>query len=153
MLFYLIFIEIISFTTEKIKIFDELLIIEQIFNNNLDFQSLNTVHCKIYNYNMLTYRGRPTNIKDIINMKNKEDYSDYKYVYISDLQYLDKVVEFPKSTIFFTFSKIMENEAQLNKEYCYINIDWKLEYYFPLYYMIIGLNVEEKTDSYINLDI
>ena len=147
MLFFLIFIKLIFFTIETKIQDDHLGIIDAIFNNNIDTQLIYTSYCKLYNHKLFTYRGRPTNIKDIINTKTKEDYSNYKYVYISELKYLDKVVEFPKSTIFFTFAPITVNERQYNKEYCYIDINWALEDYAPFYYINIGLIAEEQIKS------
>ena len=147
MLFFLIFIKLIFIGSKK-EIELEVLI-DKIFNSPIDSKGLYMGYCKEYRKQILNYRGRPTNIKDIINTKNKEDLSDYKYVYISELKDLDRVVEFQKSTIFLTYDPITVNETQYNKEYCYIDIKWKLEDYGPLYYIIIGTNVNKNLESYV----
>lgn len=145
MLFYLIliFFKLIYFTNEAVEI-----LIDKIFkvpdNNILSFY-----YCKEYNISSFNYQGRPTDIKEILNSENKNDLSEYKYVSIKELEYLEKVVLFPKSTIFFIYEKIIENKSKLNKDYCYFNITWNLEEYSPLYYISIGKKVDEKTESFI----
>ena len=146
MLFFLIFIQLIYIETKNIELEG---FIDNIFNRTYDKRDLIMDYCQDYSNQILNYRGRPTNIKDIKKTKNKEDLSEYKYVYISELKDLDRVVEFPKSTIFLTYGKITLNEIQYNKEYCYIDIQWKLEDYSALYYIIIGTKVNKKVDNYV----
>ena len=146
MFFFLIFIKliIIEAKTEKLEVF-----INNIFNKTYDSGHLYMDHCTQYIRQMLNYKGRPTNIKDIINTKNKEDLSGYKYIYISEFKDLARVVEFPKSTIFLIYNQISEYEIQYKKDYCYINIKWKLEDYGHLYYIIIGKEVNKYLELYV----
>ena len=142
MFFYLFFLKLISFTFEN----ELRLVFDMIFKKDYESSLLYMGYCKEYDTNNFSYRGRPTNIKDILN-ENKEFYNDYKYVYISELKYFENIVQFPKSTVFFALNSITQYEEQFNKEYCFINIEWNLEDYAPLYYIIIG----KETDKNIKI--
>ena len=142
MLFYLFFLKLISFTFEN----ELRLVFDMIFKKDYESSPLYMKYCKLYDTNDFSYRGRPTNIKNILS-ENKEFYNDYKYVYISELKYFENIVQFPKSTVFFALNSITQYEEQFNKEYCFINIEWNLEDYPPLYYIIIG----KETDKNIKI--
>ena len=144
MLFYLFFLKLISFTFEN----ELRLVFDMIFKIGYKSSHVSLDYCKLYDTNDFSYRGRPTNIKNILS-ENKEFYNDYKYVYISELKYFENIVQFPKSTVFFALNSITQYEEQFNKEYCFINIDWNLEDYAPLYYIIIGKETDKNIKDII----
>ena len=129
MFIYLIFIKLILFTIQH----DFSLLIDKIFKNNYDIQNIDMNDCKRNDKDSFYYRGRPENIKDII---NSTKIKKYKSVYIPEVKYENNISLFPKSTIFLVpfFIDIKGNL----KEYCIIYIGNKLEKYNSFYYIIIG---------------
>ena len=94
---YFIFIYLISFTVQ----IDFLLLNEKLYNNNY---KIDIDYCKQFDNNSFHYEEISTKIKDIkniINNKQIKDLNKYKYVYISEIDYLEKIILFPKSTFFF----------------------------------------------------
>ena len=133
MKFFLILIKLFIYT----KCSDFYLIMNEPFKTDYERSSLGFENCQIYDENSFYYRGRPTNIKDIIKSTDINNYGDYKYVYIPDKQYLSNITLFPKPTIFFTNEYIYNSSDY--KEYCIITIGYNLENYKKiLYYMIAG---------------
>ena len=141
MMFVLILMKLIIYT----KGYDEgyLCMIDLLFNRSIASETINITTCQNYDKKPFYYRGRPTNIKGIINSTDINNYGEYKSVYIPEKQYLSNVALFPKSTIFFAHSDISDNSSDYNKDYCIISINHNLEEYKSLYYMIVGKNFDE----------
>ena len=141
MMFFLILIKSIIYT----KGYGEgyLTMIDKLFNSGHRSDTIYLETCQNYDEKPFYYRGRPTNIKDIIKSTDINNYGEYKSVYIPEKQYLSNVALFPKSTIFFAHSDISDNSSDYNKDYCIISINHNLEEYKSLYYMIVGKNFDE----------
>jgi len=94
--------------------------------NHINIASVYDLNCPKLNENNFYYRGRPSNIMDIIDKYDISDFNNttiegYKYVYIPDMQnYYQKVIIFPKSTILIANEK--ERKNIYNENYCYLFI-------------------------------
>ncbi len=137
MLFFLILIKIIYIESNKILLVDKLF-------NKYETKSVFFFDCQNYDEDTFYYRGRPINIKDIIDSNNINNIKTYKYVLIPEFKYLDNVTLFPKSTVFFYLTKMIENSIA---DYCIIPIDYDLEKYKSFYYFIIGNELDKKTEE------
>ena len=122
------------------------LVIDVLFKDYLESSDLLWDTCSLYDNNSFYYRGRPTNIKDILESTDINNYDEYKYVYIPEKKYLSNVTLFPKSTIFYALEGFNTNSSDYNIDYCIIRFYIDLERY-KLYYIIIGrVGYLEKND-------
>ena len=140
MLFFLFIIKIIYIKSYKT------ILIDKLFNKS-ETNTINLQHCDYYDEETFYYRGRPTDIKDIIDSNNINDINNYKYVYIPESKYLDNATLFPKSTVFFPLEGVIKYEYDYNKEYCFITIRFKIEQYKPFYYIVIGNILDNTTEG------
>ena len=80
--------------------------LKKLYNNNNENGKINIDYWKEFDNNSFHYKEKSTKIKDIkniLNNKQTNDLNKYKYVYISEVDFLDKITLFPKSTVFFLF--------------------------------------------------
>ena len=117
-------------------------------SNDTETEILYFTYCKNLSEDTIHYRGRLTNIIDIIDSNNINDINKYKYVFIPELKYLDNVTLFPKTTVFLPL--LIEYPYKYNKDYCFLTIIRDIEQYKPYYYIIIGNEMNEKTNSLLN---
>ena len=129
--FYFIFINLISLAVQK----DLILLIENIFNNH-ENEKINMDYCKQYANDSFHYKEIQSKIKDIksiINSEQPTELNKYKYIYISEANYLENITLFQKSTIFFVPDSIIKSLSALdNMDYCIIILDTKFEKNKPL---------------------
>ena len=142
---FFIFSTLIFFTFQN----DNIILIDKLFKKEIETKFLYMDHCKQYDKKTFYYKGRPHNMKDILESKKRKDLSKYKYVYIPEIKYFDNVTLFPKSTIFFVLDSLTTNGSYYKDYYCYFDINWNLNYYKPFYYLIAGKNFEEDRENVI----
>ena len=119
MLVFFILVNLISNAIEnKLK-----MLIDKRFNINLDISEISMDNCKNFNKDSFYYRGRPANIKDIIDSNKTNDLNKYEIVYIPELTYFQNVTLFPKSTIFLYHLFYRQSFNQSYKDYCLIDIN------------------------------
>ena len=141
MLVFLIFINLISNTIE----FKLGILIDQLFNEK-EIAKITMKYCKNINKDSLYYRGRHTNIKDIIDSYHNNNLNKYEVVYIPELKYFQNVTLFPKSTIFLYHGKIKYNQSYYNKDYCFIEIQYDFEPY-DSFFFVIGKTLSAVTEE------
>ena len=123
---YFIFVYLISFTIQR----DFILLNEKLYNNNYESEKINIDYCKYFDNNTFHYEEISTKIKDIkniINNKQAKDLNKYKYVYIPEIDYLEKIILFPKPTVFFVPKSILSNSSLNINDYCVVKLENKLE--------------------------
>ena len=128
---------------------NNIIILDRLFKSYYDSRALEIEYCRQYKTNSFYYKGRPDNIKDILDSKRGKDLSNYKYVYISDIKYLEDVTAFPKSTIFFVLDSMRKSSSSYNKDYCYFEIKWDLKKYNAPYYLIAGEEFTKNNEELI----
>lgn len=133
MFLYLIFINLICSTIQT----DFIILIDELFKSHFQTKYLSIDKCKQYNSDSFYYRGKPTNIKDIIDSKKTKNLNYYDSVYIPEIKYFDNITLFPKSTIFFVSNNIATNSSLYKENYCYMEIEWELSNK-SFYYIIAG---------------
>jgi hypothetical protein len=118
---YFIFINLICLAIQR----DFKLLFKKLYNNNNENEKINIDYCKQINKNSFNYKK--ISIKNILNNKQKNDLNKYKYVYIPELGFFEKITLFPKSTIFFIPESILNNSSIYTNDYCIIKLDNKYE--------------------------
>ena len=94
-------------------------------------------NCTIFNKDSFHHKGKPTNIKDIIDSNKINDLNKYEIVYIPETKYLQNVTLFPKSTIFLYYTYYLFTFNESYKDYCFINIGHDIDSY-NFYFIAIG---------------
>ena len=110
MLLYFIFYSLI-FTYIKCE---SMILLDRLFKNNYEIEYLSKRYCPQYEEDSLLFKGKPENIKDILNSNKNNNLEKYKYVYITDRKYLKDVTLFPHSTIFFVLDSIVNSTLFYN---------------------------------------
>ena len=127
---------------------DSVILLDKLFKNNYEIEDLSMKYCPQYDEDSLLFKGKPENIKDILNSNKNNNLEKYKYVYITDKKYLKEVTLFPHSTKFFVLESIA-NSALFNENYCYFEIKMKFSNYKTLYYIIVGKEITKDNEELI----
>ena len=123
------------------------ILIDKAFNQSYITDSISLEHCNYYNEDSFYYRGKPTNIKDIIDTNEINDLDKYECVYIPELKYFQNLSLFSKSTIF--LNTITKNQSYYNNDYCILKVDYNIENYNPLYFITIGKALYKDTEQLV----
>ena len=144
MLLYFIFYSLILILIKC----DSIILLDRLFKNNYETEDLSMGYCRQYEEDSFYYKGKPENIKDILSSKKNNNLEKYKYVYISDKNYLKNVTLFPHSTKFFVLESI-SNSSLFYENYCYFEIKMDFSNYKTLYYIIVGKEITKDNEELI----
>ena len=123
------------------------ILIDKAFKKSYITNSISLEHCNYYNEDSFYYRGKPTNIKEIIDSNEINDLDKYECVYIPELKYFQNVTLFYKSTIF--LNTITNNQSYYNNNFCIIKVDDNIDEdnYKSLYMITIGKSFDKNTEQ------
>ena len=150
MIFLLIFSQVFLLSNQKNYTGDFKMQVEKIFVES-DYYGTVTIYCPNKKSKIFHFKGRTTNIKDIINI-NISKYKSYSSVLINDKIDQKEINKFPKSTIFFVNKKYENYTFQYTNKnsHCFIIYN---DYYYHFdevkgkYYIFVGPKMTRKYEK------